>query len=78
MGWVYNLPENHGPSSAPKFIGIVSTFTSVSSIAVLLRLHTRLYLVRAFGRDDATILITVVCQPKRFIDPLSCILRYHS
>lgn len=45
---------------APGVIALTATILSISSTAVFLRLYTRIFVLRAFGRDDFTLTVAWV------------------
>ena len=53
---------------APGVIALTATILSISSTAVFLRLYTRIYVLRAFGRDDFALTVAWV----RNVPLLSC------
>jgi hypothetical protein len=48
MGWTFNTPDNT-PSDGPQITAIAIVFTSLSFIALALRLYVRVWLVKAVG-----------------------------
>ena len=53
---------SHG-NLGPVFLGVDWALFSLSTIMVLLRLYTRLWITRNFGWDDATIALTQASHP---------------
>ena len=52
-------PISEGDKS-PRVLAFTITITAVSSILVLLRLYTRVWVIRAFGKDDCSLIIAWV------------------
>lgn len=53
-------PVIDAESRKPEIVAILSVFTAVSTIAVVLRCHARLFLLRCFGLDDAVMVAAQV------------------
>jgi hypothetical protein len=69
-------PELDAQTRVPLLWAISIVFIVISSVAVLLRLYTRQFVVRNVGLDDVTIVAAVVCfssrrQSKFDLNPLT-------
>lgn len=53
-------PAIDAESRKPEIVAILSVFTAVSTIAVVLRCHARLFMLRCFGLDDAVMVAAQV------------------
>jgi hypothetical protein len=49
-----------GPNQAPMFVAIVSAFLGLAVISGIVRLYTRIRIIKWVGRDDVLILFAVL------------------
>jgi hypothetical protein len=54
-------PERAAESNLARILGITTTFHGIALIIVILRMYTRVYLLKAPGRDDIFMGIAAVC-----------------
>lgn len=57
-----SLPSEARQNKGPAFLTVALLFTALASIFVLLRLHVRLFLRKAFGWDDGMIVLAMVSK----------------
>ena len=54
------------PDRGPKVAGVAWAFGTLSTVAILLRIYCRVFIVKCFGLDDWTAIIAQVCQLNPF------------
>lgn len=47
-------------SRGPELFAVATTFVSLAAITVILRVYVRVFLVKAFGWDDAWMIVALV------------------
>lgn len=54
------MDDSDGARRATAVTAVASVFMSIACVAVLLRIYVRGFLIKAFGWDDATMVIAMV------------------
>lgn len=49
------------PNRGPELLGVNIFFLAIALTACLLRMYTRLFMVKAFGVDDGLMVLSTVC-----------------
>jgi hypothetical protein len=67
-------PARAAENNLPRILGVLGTFHGLAILAVILRVYTRVIVVKAFGRDDIAIVLCSVsllfvfsCDPGKFV-----------
>ncbi|OJJ08371.1 hypothetical protein ASPVEDRAFT_143970 [Aspergillus versicolor CBS 583.65] len=55
------MDDSDGARRATAVTAVASVFMSIACVAVLLRIYVRGFLIKAFGWDDATMVIAMIC-----------------
>ena len=53
-------PSLAGESNVPRILGLGITFHAIALVAFSLRMYTRIFIVKSFGRDDVMLVLCMV------------------
>lgn len=53
-------PALAGESNVPRILGLGITFHALALVAVAMRMYTRVFIVKSFGRDDVMMALCIV------------------
>ena len=65
-------PALAGESNVPRILGLGITFHALALVAFTMRMYTRIFIVKSFGKDDVMMILCMVSQTRATVPCAHC------